>query len=152
MAYDTWDWDPTTGSGRETGFLANPVDPLLSQGSESGAFSTEPLYTSGFWLVELKFGALRPWNYIWLVNWKYTHRGIPFYWRWPFEMAGAPDEIEFADPGGLSPWSSEVEVLAGYGPTFLMLWVDDDFPVSRVPNVQNNYWEAARAVTLRQVL
>lgn len=151
MPYDTWDWDKITGSGTTCVFRPKRIDPILSQDSESGTSSTEPLFTAGYWIFTIQFSLLKPWNYIWLVDWKHSHRGgTPFYIEWPMEMAGVPEGAEQADPGGISPWSSEIDVGAGQGPTFLMYWMSDDIESDRLFG-SVNYWSSV-TIQLRQTL
>jgi hypothetical protein len=151
MVYDTWDWSPVTGSGMPSGFMPDRVDPDLAQEAESGVITSEPQYTAGHWVFDLEFSMIRPWSWIWLIDWKHLHRGkIPFYWRFPYEMAGIPPGAELADPGGITPWSSEIAVMAGYGPTYLVVWMNDNLKVSR-KNHANNYWSTTGAIQLRSI-
>ena len=151
MSYLTWDWDSATGSGWPSAFMPEHVDPILTQESEAGVVSTEPLFTAPHWVFNLEFSVIRPWGYIYLVNWRHTHRGgIPFYFRWPYELAGIPPEAYLADPGGITPWSSEIAPLAGHGPTYLVYWVNDTFQVARRKGV-NNYYNGSGTIQLRSV-
>jgi len=150
MAYDTWSWDRTDGSGGPTDLEIVRHDPILRQQSEAGYMSTRPENVHGIWIFRISFAVIYPWCYIYLVNWHNSHRGgIPFYIQWPFSMAGIPEEAMIAAPGGLNPWDSEIEPGAGDGPTFLMYWDQDDFPIKRLRTV-DNYWTTSGTIELRQ--
>lgn len=152
MAYDSWPWNETVG-GEFTpdSFECEWVDPALIQESESGQVSSEPLFTDGYWIFTKEFKGVRPQGFIDFLNFYYDHRGgAPFYFRFPFELAGVPEGAEAADPGGLGPWPSEVEVGAGEAFTKLVIWQQDSLRFKRLPT-EENYWEITGSIVLRQI-
>jgi len=150
--YATWDWSNLTGTGKRLS-LFNPVrhDPINTQESEAGYIQTAPQDVRGIWIFKIKFDLLLPSSFVYLVNFHHAHRGgVPFYFTWPFEMAGIPEETELAKPGGMAPWDSEIEVLAGLGPTFLCYWAGDEFGLKRL-KTQENLYQVDDAIEIRQI-
>ncbi len=151
MSYDTWDWTIDTGSSYPTSFTPRWIDPLDMQPREARYQSTAPKYTDGYWVWEAEWGFIRPQCWIYMVNFFYNHRGgMPFYVVFPFELADIPEEVMIADPGGLGPWFSEVEPGAGEGPTKLMFFPQDEFPVRKIPNTRQNYWQTTGTIQFMQ--
>lgn len=153
MAFDTWNWDKVTGSGMVSDFRPCRHDPLCVNDTEAGYEETRPQDVKGRWFLQLGFSLVRPSSFIYLVNFHFAHRGgLPFYFRWPWDLAGLPDAAEAAVPGGMLPWDSEVAPGAGEGPTFLVYWAGDEFPVKRISNLRSdNYWAVDGMIELRQI-
>ena len=152
MPYESWSWNAIVG-GEFTpdDFECEWNDPIFSQESESGQISSEPLFTNGFWVFTMDFKCVRPWSFVDFINFYYRHRGgLPFYFRFPFELAGIPEEAYYADPGGLGPWASEVEPGAGESFTKLVVWLQDSMKFKRIHSYEN-IWEINGQIVLRQI-
>jgi hypothetical protein len=145
MAYDTWAWaltEDAQGAGYPQRFQPIRTDPRLGQRVEAGYSPTRPKYTKAYWIFNVGWSTLHPSGYIYLVDFFDDHRGgIPFYFTWPVGLYGIPPQLYFADPGGLSPWSSEVEPGFGESPTYLCQFDMDELGAERVEGVSNNYWQ-----------
>jgi hypothetical protein len=150
MAYDTWDWNKDTGSGNPSGFEPNRVSPTLKQDKESGNTATRPLYTRDYWIFSVDFSLIRPNGYIYIIDFFHAHRGgLPFYMTWPVGLYGIPPEYYTADPGGLSPWSSEVEPGYGESPTYLVRFNQDQLPVKKARQI--SCWQTSAPMEFRQL-
>lgn len=150
MAYDTWDWTRITGSGKQMSFQPIRHDPLNSQQSEAGYIQTAPEDVRGIWIFKIGFDLLLAQSFTYIVNFHYAHRGgQPFYLTWPFDMAGIPTGAETANPGGYAPWDSEIAVMAGLGPTYLVYIASDELQFERL-NTHSNLYRLS-PIELRQV-
>lgn len=148
MAYDTWDWDKTTGVGYPSGVELKRQSPTLRQSSDAGYVSTRPAFTRDRWLIGVSFALIRPAGFIYLVDFFHSHRGgTPFYWKCHFGFYGIPYTYELADPGGISPWSSEIDPGYGDAPTWLVRFNADDLPLSRL-KMHDNYWATSSPIEL----
>jgi hypothetical protein len=146
MAYDTWAWaltDDAQGVGYPQRFNPKRISPLRKQSVEAGYTVTRPKFTKDYWIFTVGWDTLHPSGYIYLVDFFYDHRGgVAFYFTWPVGLYGIPPQMYFADPGGVSPWSSEVEPGFGESPTYLCRFDMDELSADRVQQVANNYWAA----------
>ncbi len=147
--YNTWEWDKETGSGKSMTFKPCRHDPINRQETEAGYVVTAPEDSRGSWVFKIAFTHLSPSQFLYVVNFLHDNRGVPFYFRWPFEIADIPDISETGEPGGLEPWDSEVPALAGHGPTFLVYCLTDDIQYER-KNTPQNYYTMSE-IELRQV-
>jgi hypothetical protein len=64
-------------------------------------------------------------------------------------LYGIPPEFYTADPGGINPWSSEVEIGYGESPTHLVRIEADSLEADRLQDSVDNYWRVS--IQLRQV-
>jgi hypothetical protein len=150
MAYDTWSWDRETGAGFPSGFEPSRVSPILTQDKEAGYTPTRPLYTKDFWVFSVEFSLIRPPSYIYMIDFFHDHRGgIPFYFLWPWGLWGIPEQFYTADPGGIDPWSSEVEPGYGDSPTWLVRFNQDRIPIKR--SKQLGHWATSAPLEFRQL-
>lgn len=150
MAYDTFSWDADSGAGNPSAFEARRNSPLLKQDTEAGYTITRPKYTRDFWVFAVTWSLLRPHSYIYLVDFFHDHRGgQAFYFKAPWGLYGIPEELYTADPGGLDPWSSEIE--AGYGdpPTYLVRFNSDILPIAKARQI--SCWSTPSPVEFRQL-
>ena len=152
MAYNSWSWNTIAGGQYSPdNFKCKWVDKIFIQEAESGQISTEPMNTDGYWVFSMEFKCVYPESFIDFLNFYYAHRGgSPFYFRFPFELAGYPEGAEEAEPGGLGPWASEVAIGAGESFTKLVIWEQDDLEFERHPT-KENYWQVNGTVILRQI-
>jgi hypothetical protein len=125
----------------------------LSQASDAGYYATRPAFTRDRWLVELEFKMVRPSGFTYIVDFFHDHRGgTPFYFRFYFGLWGIPPEYAIADPGGVSPWSSEIEPGFGDAPTWLVRF---DPSMSKLPfsryRAAENYWEMTSPLVVVQI-
>lgn len=150
MAYDTFSWDKDAGAGNPSAFEGQRNSPIITQESEAGYFPTAPKYTRDFWIFSVSWSLVRPASYIYLMDFWHDHRGgIPFYFKQPWGLYGIPPEFYTADPGGLSPWSSEVEPGYGDAPTYLVRFNSDVIPIAKARQV--SCWTTTRPVEFRQI-
>lgn len=152
MSYTKWDWSVESGSGLPRGFEPVRRSPQRRHETDAGYFETEPKYTRDTWLFRVEWGHIYPQCYIWLVNFWHAHRGGQlFHFTWPVGLYGLPPEFDTADPGGVSPWSSEIE--PGYGEAMwhLCRFVGDDFGVRRIDSAIDNLWNTTGAIEIEQV-
>lgn len=155
-AYAEWDWDqfkPWVGFTGGTGLsVFEPIryDPITKNESEAGYTETSPENTKGIWIFRMEFLKIIPSAYIYMVDFYHQQRGgVPFYFTWPFALAGVPNPV-LATPGGSNPWYTEIETGAGEGPNHLVRWLQNEFPVKRL-DVKNNYWVTSGVIEFRQV-
>ena len=149
MAYDTWDWDQAGYPNR--GFQPIRKSPRLMNSGDAGYAQTRPLWTRDLWTFNLEYSVVYPEGFIYIVNfWHSMRGGALFYLPWPVGLYGIPPEYYTADPGGLSPWSSEVEPGYGEGPTHLVRFGMDDLSLSRVA-APENYWFTVAPIVFEQV-
>jgi hypothetical protein len=150
MSYDTFSWDKDVGAGNPSGFEARRQSPIVKQETEAGYTVTRAQYTRDFWLFNVTWTLLRPQGYVYLVQFFHDHRGgTPFYFQPPWGLYGIPPEYETADPGGVSPWSSELEPGYGDSPTYLVRFNSDVLPVSKTRQI--DCWQTTSAIEFRQV-
>jgi hypothetical protein len=152
MSYDTWDWTILTGVGATCNITTDRLSPVLSNTVEAGYLETGPKYSRDNWLFKVNFKVLRPSGYVYLVNFYHDHRGGQlFYFKLPFGLQGIPLELYSADPGGQSPWSSEVDLGAGEAPTYLARIMNNNLPIVRRDDTVQNYWYSESPLEIRTV-
>jgi hypothetical protein len=150
MAYDTFSWDPDTGAGNPSAFEGRRNSPIVGPDLDAGYAETAPEYTRDLWTFTVSWSILRPASYIYLVDFFHDHRGgLPFYFRQPWGLYGIPPEYETADPGGLSPWSSEVDPGYGDAPTHLVRFNSGVLPIAKARQV--SCWSTTSPVEFRQI-
>jgi hypothetical protein len=144
MSYDTFAWTLTEdaqGAGYPQTFRPKRLSPILRQTVEAGYMVTRPKFTKDQWVFTTGWKTMKPSGYIYLVDFFNDHRGgTGFYFTWPVGLFGIPPQMYFADPGGISPWSSEVEPGFGESPTYLVRFDMDELDFDRVEGVRNNLW------------
>lgn len=151
MAYATWDWSKLTGVGATCSIETDRLSPQLSHEVQAGYLVTAPAFTKDFWIFRINFKVLRPSGYIYLIDFFHSHRGGGlFYFRLPFGLYGIPLEFYTADPGGISPWSSELDPGFGEAPTYLVRFTNKSLPLTRRDDTTNNYWFSTSPIELRQ--
>lgn len=148
MAYDTWSWDKDTGTGGPTGFDMDRLSEQLVNENDAGYNFTEPLNTKDRWIFTISFSIIRPQGMVYLTDFFHSHRGgAPFYFRAPWGFYGRPEYLYTADPGGVSPWSSEIEPGFGDSPTWKVYFKSTRLPFSR-HQTKNNYWYLREPIEL----
>ena len=121
MAYDTFSWDKVDGAGLPSAYKCERLSPLVEFTDDAGYPHASPENTRDRWVFSASWTILRPAGYVYLVDFFHAHRGGQFFFFMaPWGLAGIPDNIETAVPGGLSPWDSEVIPGAGEPPTYLV--------------------------------
>jgi hypothetical protein len=116
------------------------VSPILKQDDDAGYQITRPLYTKDHWLFRVDFALIRPASMIYMTDFFHDHRGgTAFYFKTSFGLYGIPETYALADPGGISPWSSEVDPGYGESPTWLVRFVSDRLGFKRLRK-HDNYW------------
>jgi hypothetical protein len=151
MAYVTWDWDRDTGTGYPSKVEIHRLSPVVRSDTESGYQITRSKWTRDRWLIVIDFALIRPTGFIYLVDFFHAHRGgAAFYWMYPYGIYGIPEEMMTADPGGSSPWSSEVEPGFGDAPTWLCRFATDKLPLSRQKR-HDNYMQLSEPIQLIQI-
>lgn len=148
MSYVTWDWSRETGTGNPSALEPRRVSPLMKNENDAGYVFTSPLHTRDYWIFSVSFALIRPQGWVYLVDLFHAHRGgLPFYFLMPWGLYGYPEPFDTADPGGVSPWSSEVEIGYGEGPTWLVRFNSDQLPVTRL-KMSDNYWATSSPIEL----
>lgn len=148
MAYVTWDWSQ---SGYPSNFSPSRKSPQLRNENDAAYVQTRPQWTRDLWVISLEFSIIRPASYTYLIDFFHTHRGGAFfYWMWPYGLYGIPPEYYTADPGGLSPWSSELTPGFGEAMTLLVRFGMNEFPVSRRKTAEN-IWATTSPIILEQI-
>lgn len=151
MAYSTWDWSKVTGVGATCSIDTERLSPALSDEVQAGYITTAPAFSKDFWLFKINFKVIRSPGYIYLVDFFHSHRGGQlFYFKLPFGLYGIPLEFYTADPGGVSPWSSEKEIGYGEPPTYLVRFMNQSLPITRRDDTAQNYWFSSSPIELRQ--
>lgn len=151
MSYVKWDWSVETGFGPPAGFEPVRRSPQSRHETDAGYFDSEPKYTRDTWLFRVSWGHIHPPCYVRLVNFWHAHRGGQlFYFTWPMGLYGLPPEFDMADPGGVSPWSSEL--VPGYGEAMwhLCSFKGDEFPVKRLESAIENIWATTGTIEIEQ--
>ena len=149
MAYATWSW---TDAGLPNGAWRTKRRSIrLKNENDSGYPQTRPLYTRDLWTFELEYAVLGPAAYVYVVGFFHDHRGGDlFYLNGPWGLYGIPPEYYVADPGGLSPWSSEIEPGYGDAPTHLVRFGMDELSIERFAYVSDQ-WATSAPIIFEQV-
>jgi len=149
MPYTNWDW---AEAGYPNGaFVPSRKSPLMRNSGDAGYTQTRPMWTRDLWVFNVEYSVIMPEAYIYIVNFWHTMRGgALFYFTWPVGLYGIPPEYYFADPGGLSPWSSEEAIGYGESPEHLVRFGMDELAVSRVMATEN-YWATSSPIIFEQV-
>jgi len=152
MSYAAFDWTIATGAGATVSLETERLSPMLSNTVEAGYLTTAPSYTRDQWLFKVHFKILRASGYIYLNDFFHSHRGGQlFHFRIPVGLFGIPLEFYYADPGGLSPWSSELEIGYGEAPTYLCRFLNQSLAIARREDTVQNYWHTVSPLEIRQV-
>lgn len=152
MSYVKWDWTTETGSGQPSGFESVRRSPQERHDIDAGYQATSPNYTCDKWLYKVEFACIEPSCFVWLVDFWHAHRGGQFfYFTWPVGLFGLPEELYTADPGGSSPWSSELAPGFGEAMWHLCRFKDDEFPLKRRSSTIENTWATTGAIQIEQV-
>lgn len=150
MAYVTFSWDVDAGAGFPSGLESRRHSPLVTQDSEAGYTLSRPRYTRDYWVFAVTWAIIRPASYVYLVDFFHAHRGgDPFYFKIPWGLYGIPPEYYTADPGGVSPWSSEIEPGYGDAPTYLVRFNSDILPIGKARQV--SCWTTMSPIEFRQL-
>lgn len=149
MAYDTFSWDRDTGAGYPSAFEPRRQNPILTNTDGAAYDAIRPRFSRGRWLFLVSFSIIRPQGFMYLVQWHHDHVGEAFYFQWPWQMFGTPDAFGEADPGGVSPWASEVTPGFGDPPTHLVYMPQDFLPLSKAKQV--DCWMTTQPIEFQQV-
>ncbi len=150
--YSTWNWDSIDAP---SGIKVIPVTSTIITPSEAGYDTCRPRWTRNRMKIVLEWsgseGMMSPASFNALLEFFWNRRGpaLPFYFQVPVGLYGSPDGYSGeADPSGLDPFDTEVDVGYGEGPVYLVRFTQEELPFRFL---FPNHWYTESPVELLKV-